>query len=408
MATVTHVIRSHYDPKDRRALEIATGQVPSGQREDNQQNDVDADLAWQTESAFGAKRRLANAPRFVKAIVSYDEINDMMGVPKHYFAPPVKEEPKAEIAGWYRALTRQASPASGSSSSPAPPRASTAPPEATTSASTSVPASPSASGVVPPTSHKRPDKNDWFITRALRSEPVSTPSTPPTLADILAREPPPPVDKAVKPPVFLALGPSNKGWELLQQQGWTEGEGLGATAPRRADLRRTSTKGVVNRKGKAVGRSPVKQEEREVQLDLDGEISMIKNVEVVDLTLSDTDDKDIDDIEEVGPPGEPPAGPSSSIVEDGDAHTKPLLTPIPTILKSDRLGIGLKAKTVGPYKESKKRITHGQAALLRHAREAEEMRRLKALVGRGSRGFARLAKADSEHRQQLLASLNAP
>ena len=87
-------------------------------------------------------------------------------------------------------------------------------------------------------------------------------------------------------------------------------------------------------------------------------------------------------------------------------HSTPLLTPIPTILKSDRLGIGLKAKTFGPYKESKKRVTHNQAALAAHIRANEEMRKLKAKAGRGTRGFSRLAKADSEQRRQLLASLN--
>jgi len=75
-------------------------------------------------------------------------------------------------------------------------------------------------------------------------------------------------------------------------------------------------------------------------------------------------------------------------------------------LKSDRLGIGLKAQTVGPYKQSKKRVTHNAAALAAHVRANEEMRRVKKLVGRGSKGFARLAKAETEQRRQLLASWN--
>ncbi|GJE98495.1 hypothetical protein PsYK624_147270 [Phanerochaete sordida] len=405
MATVTHVIRSHYDSKDRDALELATGQVPSSQHEGIEE-DVDADLAWQTESAFGAQRRLANAPKFVKAIVSYDEINNMIGLPKHFFAPP-KEEPKTEVAGWYKSLTRQASPAAGPGTIAAPSRASTSPLDATaSSSSTSI--KPSAPSTAAPTPHRRPDKNNWFITRALQSEPTSAPATPPpTLADILARAPPPPADKAVKPPVFLALGPANKGWGMLEQQGWAEGEGLGATAPRQVGPRSSLARAAAKRKGKQAERRVIKQEEREVQLDADGDISIVSKVEVVDLTLSDSDDDVTEDAEpeDEEPLYEPPPISSGA---DADPHSKPLLTPIPTILKSDRLGIGLKAKTVGPYKESKKRITHNQAALARHVRETEEMRRLKALVGRGSRGLARLAKADSEHRRHLLASLNSP
>lgn len=414
MATVTNIIRSHYDPKDRAALEIATGQIPSGEHEDVEHDEADIDLAWQTESAFGAQRHIANAPKFVKAIVSYDEINNMMGMPKHFFSIPLKEDPQSEVAGWYRSLTRHASPAvTGRNNSLPTPRASTAPLQPTIFSFASTYTPTSSAEPATPTPRIRPDKNNWFITRALRSEPTSSPLTPaPTLADILAREPPPEADKAVKPPVFLALGPSNKGWGMLQQQGWAEGEGLGAAAPRQADLRGASAMTVANasakRKGKEVDRSLVKQEEREVALDSDGEISIVKKVEVIDLTFSDSDEDDVQqEVEDDEPADEPSPTSSSLIVPEGDAHSKPLLTPIATVLKSDRLGIGLKAKTVGPHKESKKRITHNQAALARHAREAEEMRRMKALVGRGMRGFARLAKADSEHRRQLLASLNA-
>ncbi|EKM51813.1 uncharacterized protein PHACADRAFT_262165 [Phanerochaete carnosa HHB-10118-sp] len=406
MATVAHVIRSHYDPKDRETLEIATGQT-SEQHEDIERDDVDIDLAWQTESAFSTQRRVTNAPKFVKAVVSYDEINDMMGLPKHLFSPPPKEEPKTEIAGWYRSLTNQVSSTAGPISSVAPPRASTAPLEATASSRISTPAATFVAGTAVPTPYRRPDKNNWFITRALQSEPVSSPSTPPTLADILAREPPPPADKAVKPPVFLALGPFNKGWGMLQQQGWAEGEGLGATASRQTNHIGAPARAVAKGKGKEVDRSLIKREEHEVQLDADGEISMIKTIEVVDLTLSDSDSETAEEVEDEESAEESPRPSTTLVVPDADAHSKPLLTPIATVLKSDRLGIGLKAKTTGPYKESKKRITHNQAALARHVREAEEMRRLKALVGRGTRSFARLAKADSEHRRQLLASLNA-
>jgi hypothetical protein len=97
----------------------------------------------------------------------------------------------------------------------------------------------------------------------------------------------------------------------------------------------------------------------------------------------------------------------SGACEAADPHSqKSLLTPIATILKSDRLGIGLKAKTEGPYKQSKKRITHNQAALASHIRAAEELRRKKAEVGRGRRGFAKVRKREEKERKQMLAYLN--
>jgi len=83
-----------------------------------------------------------------------------------------------------------------------------------------------------------------------------------------------------------------------------------------------------------------------------------------------------------------------------------LLTPLPTVLKADRLGVGLKAKTEGPYKQSKKRVTHSAAALAAHIRSAEEMRRNKAIVGRGRRGFAKIHKKEEGRRKALLAYLN--
>ena len=406
MATITHYIYSHYDAKDRESLEIATGQIPSGQTEDDETD------PWQTESSFGVRRLTTNAPRFVPAVVSYDEVNNMMGVTKHLFTPAAPEESKSEVGLWYRSLARQVPDAqSGPGSSATIPRSSTMPPDAATTSTTS-PTFPASETVTK--SRVRTSKNDWFIRRALHSEPASKSNSPaPTLADILAREPPASsAQQAVKPPVFLALGPTNRGWSMLQQQGWNEGEGLGATAPRQIQIRPRGVTSMVSqrsRKGKGVDRCSVKHQEHEVQLDSDGEISEVRRVEVVDLTLSDSDqEEDADDTVRGAPMPAPGILDPSVSINGVEAHSKPLLTPIPTVLKSDRLGIGLKAKTVGSYKASKKRVTHNQAALASHIKEAEELRRVKALVGRGSRGFARLAKADSDHRRQLLASLNSP
>jgi len=99
-----------------------------------------------------------------------------------------------------------------------------------------------------------------------------------------------------------------------------------------------------------------------------------------------------------GPPGD---------IEDQSYGRKALLTPIATVLKSDRLGIGLKAKTVGPYKASRKRITHNAEALAAHIKAAEELKKKKGEFGRGRRGFERQHRKDSMKRQMMLAYLNS-
>ncbi|KAK7681557.1 hypothetical protein QCA50_015289 [Cerrena zonata] len=90
MATTTYFIRSHYNPKDKLKLQKQTGQLEGEDDLENiqQLEEDDPDELWRKESAFGAQRRIACAPRFVPAIISYDEINNMMGVPQDFFRPP--------------------------------------------------------------------------------------------------------------------------------------------------------------------------------------------------------------------------------------------------------------------------------------------------------------------------------
>ncbi|KIK27521.1 hypothetical protein PISMIDRAFT_93123 [Pisolithus microcarpus 441] len=320
MATVTHIIRSEYDPADRERLERETGQL-------DVENLTDP---WQTESSFSAQRRLRAAPSFVPATIPYDE--------------------------W------------GERSSP-PPRSCTVPP-------------PEDAQTQKRTLREGINKNNWFISRALRSEPDVTPSPPPSLAEILTRDPPPlPSQERFKPPVWLHIGPTNKGYAMLQRSGWNEGEGLGAHA-----IRRTR---VVE---------PSKEDTKDSA-----------STDVIDLTQSDSE-SEIEPDEDFG------TSEATSMHERTSSHPldetsapysqKSLLTPIPTVLKADRLGIGLKAKTEGPYKRSKKRVTHNAAALAAHVRASKEIQRKKAEVGRGSKGFAKLHKWEEERRKWMLAYLN--
>ncbi|KAI0697873.1 hypothetical protein BC835DRAFT_1269733 [Cytidiella melzeri] len=392
MATVTYYIRSHYDPEDRAASEVATGQTSttSDSHLTLQDSEEPEEDPWQTESAFGAERRLAAAPRFVPAVVSYDEVNNMLGGFHRTVLQPPAEKPKEDVGGWYRSLTRRSQIGASSFRVSAGDRVSGVKIDEALPATSRSFRTDSEAALKPRVASLRADKNNWFIARALHSEQTSTPFTPPlTLADILAREPP--VSKQpVAPPVFLALGPSNKGWGMLQQSGWSEGEGLGANVARRR-MPRLAQQMQPGMSSSIPQSNPA--------------TTKMRDVEVVDLTLSDSDEDDEVAGEEdvLAVSGEP-----SSFPMDPSPHSVPLLTPIATVLKSDRLGIGLKAKKVGPHKASKRRVTHNQAALAAHVRANEDMRRMKALIGRGSRGFARLANAESEQRRQLLASLNDP
>ena len=363
MATVTYIIRSHYDPADREKLERETGQRTNDQCD-----------PWQTESSFSAQRRIRAAPTFVPATTPYDE----WGFPSHTFSPTTAPEKPDQLststAEWYRSLTAT------SSSRQDPPARPSSPP------------SPSSKHSRPPQKPRRVSvtKNDWFISKALRSEPSTKPNSPaPSLADLLARDPPPlPSEGRYIPPVWLHIGPANRGFGMLQRSGWNEGEGLGAHvvrpwAPRDIDERASSF---------------VKVEE---------DVTDIQSTrEVIDLTLSDSEASEdaFEDYDVI-------QGSVQTQAYTGEASAshsmqRSLLTPLPTVLKADRLGIGLKAKTEGPYKRSKKRVTHNAAALAAHIRSAEEMRRNKVAVGRGRRGFAKIHKREEDRRKTMLAYLN--
>ncbi|KAI0322346.1 hypothetical protein OF83DRAFT_1093778 [Amylostereum chailletii] len=430
MATVTHYIRSDYDPEiDRQRLLRETGQPL-----DEPVPPEDADLAWQTGSSFGLNRRIVLAPRFVPATLSYDEWGNVT-LPANENATSNHAASDSDgIGGWYRSLRRaETAPSTLRPTKLSPsPRSQLSPSSPSSKPSTISARSFSASD-------KRHER-DWFISRVL-DHPASLPPSPApssSLADILSREPP--ASKPHKPPVFLHLGPSNKGWAMLQNQGWSEGEGLGGSGRRprkrarstpppdditrpdtilRADIEKPRTQPPP----RAPGPAPKLKLRRE-ELVVDDDIVEVKHTPVIDLTCSDSDDDD-----EMVPGGDPsasrtihagpasislPASPSPSpgspldndVSEPYSSTQTALLTPLPTVLKSDRLGIGLKAKTEGPYRSSVKRVTHNAASLAAHTKAAEEARRTKEVFGRGKRGFQRMEKRERQERQDLIAYMN--
>ena len=185
---------------------------------------------------------------------------------------------------------------------------------------------------------------------------------------------------------------------MLQNSGWSEGQSLGCFITRRNGHVPPSPKQAMGQKAEEEV-----QFEEEVQCEGFDDVIELKTEtrQVIDLTISD-DSSDSGEVKDYEQP--PPATAGSTSLDHGG---KALLTPIPTVLKSDRLGIGLKARTYGPYKASRKRVTHNAAALAAHVKSHQDMRKLKAKIGRGTRGFAKLSQREAANRKDLLAYLNS-
>jgi hypothetical protein len=235
---------------------------------------------------------------------------------------------------------------------------------------------------------------------------------------------------------------------MLQNQGWSEGEGLGAGSKSNGPHGKKETLQTEKEKGKkkkrfdsqspsapALSMLPTStstslsqeratkgEQEEEILIDDDDDDPIIEirkkaHVPMIDLTQSDTesdeddngdnndtiDESDDDDLNSRAPPSS-----STTHTDDPRATQTALLTPLPTVLKSDRLGIGLKAKTEGPYHSSVKRVTHNAAALAAHVKAAEDRRRTQRLVGKGRRAFARADRLERERRQNMMAYLSEP
>ena len=360
---------------------------------------------WQQEASLIFNRPAKPPPQFVPATLPYDG-----WIQKHAETPKPNDTSSNNSFGdslskWYRSLTSQTTTVARDTS------ADTIKASHTTLHTSSSSQEPIASPVPKPSI--RLNKNNWFIMKAIQSEPpsssVSIPA--PTLAEILARDPLPSEGKFT-PPVWIEIGPSNRGYGMLQRSGWNEGEPLGPNVLRRKPVKEvlpddeifTTTKSRDKGKGHLTSTSLSCQQSNKMDDALDDGMSELRNTEVIDLTLSDSDSED-----------------SSMKVEDGELEYQDgftddiptdhggiaLLTPIATRLKSDRLGIGLKAKTTGPYKASQKRVTHNAAALAAHIRAAEESRRRMREHGRGRRGHKRQRRKEEEERKAMLASLKS-
>lgn len=372
MATTSFTIYSRYTPQERK-----------WPQENNQSlDDTDGPDTWQYDKSFGPRPA---PPQFIPASLPTLESDT-----RHESTSTKPESLGEDLSSWYRSLRTSRQGDKDEKNQQFQEAASTLQP-------------------VRRRPREQRNKGNWFIMNAINSQPVDpTQPTSPTLADILARDPPPlPTEEQYSPPVWLEIGPSNKGYAMLQRNGWNEGEPLGPNVVRQRPADQPSYDMInCERDSKDTF---VKQEVREMKIEGCDDVSELRRVEVIDLTSSDSDSED-DGLENVDLTLEAATDVTISTSHGNNANNAhggtALLTPIPTILKSDRLGLGLKAKTVGPYKASQKRVTHNAAAMAAHIRAAEESRRRQRAVGRGHRGYAKQRKQEEAERKNLLAYLN--
>jgi hypothetical protein len=243
---------------------------------------------------------------------------------------------------------------------------------------------------------------------------------------------------------------------MLQNQGWSEGEGLGAGSKSNDAHVKKETLQTEKEKGKkrtrfdsqspsapapmlptstslSQERATKGEQEEEILIDDDEDDPIVEirkkaHMPMIDLTQSQSDTESDDEGEDEDDNDDnndtidendddylnsrvPPTSSTThteTASDDPRATQTALLTPLPTVLKSDRLGIGLKAKTEGPYHSSVKRVTHNAAALAAHVKAAEDRRRTQRLLGKGRRAFARADRLERERRQNMIAYLSEP
>ncbi|KAF9468504.1 hypothetical protein BDZ94DRAFT_1208591 [Collybia nuda] len=388
MATKSYTIYSHYDPPERETLD----------HESREFNELDPDFTWESNAYLGSRHQ-RSPPHFVPATNLLNGWGDESPAKNLSGGNYSETSMGGDLSVWYRSLTikKEVKPSVGKRS--------------VGSKATNIPQKSSFG------TEERRNKNNWFIMKALQSE-ETLPSSPSfNIADIIERDPPPrPTEKRHIPPVWLEIGPSNKGFEMLQRWGWSEGEPLGSDVVRCPQHLSQGQMIKLSLEGNKVKESEDLIKHEVVELKSNGyeEIYELRVMDVIDLTLSDPDpdDKDFPTLTEDTSKVEKPIAAESvylipPVLPFTGGRRTALLTPITTVLKSDRLGIGLKAKTIGPFKASQKRITHNAAALTAHIKAAEEVRKRKQLFGRGRKGFMKRRNEEELERKRLMAYLNS-
>ena len=396
MATRAYHIYSHYEPPQ----EETSGEELEAAEE----------KTWNHGHAFGLSKRATQPPKFVKSSGLYDEPHKS----KKQQAEDSDDDEiqiigeRKTLGSWYRNL----------------PRAQNLNPEVRSGGRTLPTLTQNSDGLnsdnnlVPSesrTSHNATNpRRQWFLSNLAVSaagDSNASVNPAPTLSDMIHRDPPPHnSDPSFVPPTWIALGPSNVGYAMLSRNGWKEGQGLG---------QRRFNGGI----GKAI-----KTEPSEFFLDSYPLPKRPTNdlhppetePELIDLTLSDEDDvvesergedkkvwSEVQTYESLEPEIE--------TIHDvsGEHGSRPLLVPLPTLMKTDLLGIGLRSK------QSQRQINDSSDALsivdYRHGARprgvlpsghssqatAEDAKPL------GSRGLARKRKREEKERVEMLAYMKS-
>lgn len=473
MATQSFTIVSHYNPPDE------------SDNEDEPLSDGDLDeLAeqekiWRTgplyksrssESEAFVSHRAAYPPRFVPALLSSDDYS-LSALPTSS-GPPNRstktDHSDTKLGSWYKGLlTTSFAPHDGE------PENGTSEATETPSTSHQIPLTKSPSNLVPqtlspshPASSSTPQTttkkrkvrpNDWFIQNSLPKSsftlaPTTNSSSSSSITDILTRNPPPLPNSSAAPyvpPLRTKLGPGNRGYALLAQKGWREGEGLGSwrtvatseesiseAGPSR--LRASNSVPSVKVEDARVREIPQNKERREV---IDLTVS-----EIIDLTVSDdgSDSAWESDEDSIMPSSShlphqssiPSPIPPQPQQQPDDHGRTVLIAPLNTYLKADRLGIGAtrgnNSKPSSNIDTRKDRGTRNSAASPpprpkpkpftdtsqamytvrdRHRIKREQEHRSQMLRQkggkRGTKGFASVKKEEERRRKDLLAYMNS-
>lgn len=316
MATQAYTIVSH---------DTTLGKEPTNTVQAEAILSADADALWESEagpSNLSLARRIP--PRFVPASSTYSTIQQQK--PSTSTGLAVKHE-SGDIGSWYAGLSR----VQQASEQPKP-----------------IPAQPASTpqAASKPKKKEPPSKNDWFIRRALSNVSADTQPVPSTSLAHMLEQSPPSLQEPLRPPIFLHLGPSNRGWGMLQRHGWEEGQPLGlGNAPQAS--------------------SPHDQPAVQPSSQPDSSAEPTTTTTIAN--------------------GENPAASSRTA----------LVTPLRTTLKVDKRGIAPRSRTA-----PKPAVTHSFHEVRIAAEKARRER-----DGRGKRGFARTAKREAEERSRLLQEL---
>ena len=351
MATKAYRIYSHYSTSDRERLEIETGQNPyQGHTGDvdytareevqtfREEEDADIDDAWKNEkSTFGLSQRILRPPKFVPAKSTGVWLEST-------FTPPEAEddnqvETAENIGNWYKSLVTQTAIPSTSSGTEVATSVVTTGAEIV-EAETSGQLEQSRSNV----EHKarlkaRLRDPAWFISHSLPTTPP--PSSSESVTQTLSRTLPPTPSQQGKDiekvPVFLTIGPWNKGYQMLNKNwGWEEGDVLGmrrgskvvsGAATTVDDDEKTVEPGGLSLDD-VIDLTLSEEEEEEETIFLRSKFSQH---DIKTSTAAEFTDAELEQLRE-------------GSMDDDESSTLALQTPLRATLKVDKLGIGYRAK----------------------------------------------------------------